>query len=249
MKKLIVFLFVLLLSTINLHAQDDNPDAVTESSEDLYYDSSDDLISDIEAEDPDASNDTQPGNNKNKQEKVKKPKDKDAPELGGTMSAMSSGGGSGSGDGMTGWAIDSIQVSPGGNSGAAVSSIPIVVPPGRKGIEPKLALNYNFNSRNGWIGVGWSLDMGAIQRSTKRGVDYDADDYVVTVNGSASELVPRNDWGPHYYGAKIEGAFSKYYKDPSGGWVVTAKDGTQYYYGSTAASRQDDPDDPGRVFK
>jgi len=143
-------------------------------------------------------------------------------------------------DALTNWTLKPLQISPAGNSGAAMTSIPIIVPPGRKGIEPRISLNYNSNTKNGWIGVGWGLDMGSIQRNTKRGVDYNANDYVITVNGSASELVSRGDWGTNYYGAKIEGTFSRYYKNSStGGWEVTTKDGTKYYYGTTAASRQD----------
>ncbi|MCG8687526.1 MAG: hypothetical protein MI892_21805, partial [Desulfobacterales bacterium] len=141
-------------------------------------------------------------------------------------------------------------------TGAATQQIPIVVPPGRKGIGPKLSLTYNSYQKNGWIGVGWSLEMGAIQRATRRGVDYDAFDFVASVNGSTSELVPRSEWGAHMYGAKIEGAFSRYENpDPeTSGWVVTTKDGTRYFYGTSADSRQyelldTDPTDTSRTFK
>jgi len=122
--------------------------------------------------------------------------------------------------------------------GSASNSIPITVPPGRANLSPKLTLKYNSYGKNGWVGVGWSLDMGSIQRSTKRGVNYSADDYVVSLDGTISELVARPDWGSGYYGSKIEGAFSKFYKDSSGGWIMTTKDGMKYYYGTSAASRQ-----------
>jgi hypothetical protein len=95
-------------------------------------------------------------------------------------------------------------------TGAALVTIPILVPPGRNGIAPKLSLTYNSFRKNGWLGVGWDIDMGSIQRSAKFGVCYDCDDYVANKSGSFSVLVPRTDWGPDYYGAKIEGAFSKY---------------------------------------
>jgi hypothetical protein len=81
--------------------------------------------------------------------------------------------------------------------------------------------------------------MGGIQRSTKKGVNYSANDYIAVMNGSHSELVMRSDWGSNYYGAKIEGELSKYYLNPSGGWEVTTKQGMKYYYGTTSASRQD----------
>ncbi len=125
-------------------------------------------------------------------------------------------------------------------TGAASVTIPIEVPPGKAGIAPKLALTYNSYQGNGWVGVGWNIDMGSIQRSTKWGVNYSANDFVASINGSASELIPRADWGTNYYGAKIEGGLSRYYKNPAtGGWEVTSKDGTKYYYGTTSAARQD----------
>jgi len=126
-------------------------------------------------------------------------------------------------------------------SGAATVSIPIEVPPGRRGMAPKLAITYNSQLPNGWLGVGFTLDLGSIQRSTKRGVDYAGTDFVAVLNGASAELVPRStDWGTGYYSAKIEGAYMKYrYNSSTKGWEVTAKDGTVYKYGSTAASRQD----------
>lgn len=125
------------------------------------------------------------------------------------------------------------------STGSATYKIPIVVPPGRAGVAPSLALTYNSYQRNGWIGVGWQLDMGAIQRSTKRGINYKGDAFTATVNGASAELVARPEWGGGYYGLKIEGAFLKLYKDPNtNGWVATTKEGLKYYYGSTDASRQ-----------
>ena len=44
-------------------------------------------------------------------------------------------------------------------TGRAQTSVPIVVPPGRKNIQPNLNLNYSSSGGNGWLGVGWALDM------------------------------------------------------------------------------------------
>ena len=113
-------------------------------------------------------------------------------------------------------------------------------------MAPNLALSYNSNTKNGWIGVGWDLKTSFIQRNIKRGLDYSDNNYVA--DGSR-ELVARGDWGAYNYGNKTEGAFIKYYYNGSGGWEATTKDGTIHYYGTTSASRQDDPDDSSRVFK
>ncbi|MCG8616931.1 MAG: hypothetical protein MI802_11990, partial [Desulfobacterales bacterium] len=135
-------------------------------------------------------------------------------------------------------------------TGAATASIPILVPPGRAGMQPEISLDYNSYRGNGWIGMGWDIEMGAIKRAVKRGVDYAADRYEVDLGNGALELVSRTDWGNNYYGAKIEGGFTKYYYNTSsGGWEAWGKDGTRYYFGTTSASRQDDPDDSSRVFK
>jgi len=77
------------------------------------------------------------------------------------------------------------------STGAATLKIPIEVPPGRLGIAPNISLIYNSYQKNGPLGVGWSLDMGSIQRSTKHGVSYSSNDFVFSMNGSVSELVPR----------------------------------------------------------
>ena len=133
-------------------------------------------------------------------------------------------------------------------TGAATHRIPIEVPPGRAGMGPNLALVYNSYGANGWVGVGWSLDIGSIQRAVKHGLDYSSNDYVAMVNGSVAELVPSSQWGSNCYRSKIEGAFSKYRYNPyTGGWEVTLRDGKTYYYGSDSNSRQENG--AGQPFK
>jgi|GEM_PF-5583898 len=48
--------------------------------------------------------------------------------------------------------------------GVSYLSHPIEVPPGRDGLSPQNSLNYSSIRGNGWLGVGWDLSMGFIQR-------------------------------------------------------------------------------------
>jgi hypothetical protein len=71
------------------------------------------------------------------------------------------------------------------NQGAANYTIPITVPPGIAGMQPELSINYNSNTGNGQLGVGFSLGgLSIIHRcsktiatdGTKGGVNYDSND-------------------------------------------------------------------------
>ncbi|MBL7069623.1 MAG: hypothetical protein ISS34_07180 [Candidatus Omnitrophica bacterium] len=120
-------------------------------------------------------------------------------------------------------------------TGAATMSVAITVPPGRKNMQPKLALSYSSNNSNGVCGMGWAIPANYIQRSTKDGIpSYDlSDTFLFMSSGSNAELV---NIGNNEYRAKIESAFMKYvYEGLS--WTVYDKTGTRYLFGSSGASR------------
>lgn len=136
-------------------------------------------------------------------------------------------------------------------TGAATYSIPIAIPPGTAGMEPKLSLNYSSQGGNGIAGVGWSLGgLSAITRCPQtiaqdgqtRGVQLDANDRfcldgqrLVIVNGGTYGAVGAE------YRTEIE-SFSKVVS--YGGTVgdpqyfkVWTKAGQIVEYGNTADSR------------
>lgn len=129
-------------------------------------------------------------------------------------------------------------------TGAATLSIPIVVPPGRKNVQPNIALSYSSNNPNGICGAGWSLPISAIQRSTKNGAPkYDDTD---TFTAGGEELV---SIGGNEYRAKLESSFTKYvYVSADNKWIATDKSGAQYYFGSNEASRLSHPNKPSGTF-
>ena len=130
--------------------------------------------------------------------------------------------------------LSSFQADP--YTGKATFVVPIQVPAGRRGLQPALSLVYQSQGPNTWCGLGWMLDTGSIQRSTKKGAPkYDnTDTFVLNFNGSAQELVNTNGIE---YRMKLESGFMRFQFNQTN-WVVTDSKGTKYYYGQTDNSRQ-----------
>ncbi|MDP3092209.1 MAG: SpvB/TcaC N-terminal domain-containing protein [Nitrospira sp.] len=128
-------------------------------------------------------------------------------------------------------------------------SYPIEVPPGRGGVQPNLTLTYSSSVGNGWVGRGWALELGDIERKTKNGINFSGNEYVFKLNGAAGDLVPAPPPAPsNEYRPKIESRFSRIRK-LAAGWEVTDRNGTKYLFGTTTATRIADPLDPTKVFK
>ncbi|MBF0532863.1 MAG: hypothetical protein HQL23_07200, partial [Candidatus Omnitrophica bacterium] len=106
------------------------------------------------------------------------------------------------------------------SSGAPVFSLPIDLPPGRKGMAPPLTLTYSPRAGNGLFGMGWQTAFPTIERSLKNGVPTytSADTFVSTLGGGSQELV---NVSGNEYRAKVQGDFTKYIFD---GAIGTAYD-------------------------
>lgn len=114
--------------------------------------------------------------------------------------------------------------------------VPLELPAGRAGMKPSLALSYSGDLGNGPLGVGWTLSLPAIRRSTRQGPpSFTASDELELVGiGGGGRLIPVPDGSLRLerqpYAVKV---------DRQGeGFVVLAPGGVRYLLGATAASRQ-----------
>ncbi|MFH1814661.1 MAG: FG-GAP-like repeat-containing protein, partial [Pseudomonadota bacterium] len=137
-------------------------------------------------------------------------------------------------------------------TGAATYMIPIEVPPGVAGMEPKLALIYNSQSGNGLLGMGWSLSgLSAITRcprtmvqdGVRGGINYDLNDRYC-LDGQRLILVSGTEGGNGTEYRTERDSFNKIvaYTDPAitGGaakFFVQTKAGLSMEYGYTEDSR------------
>src|SRR5262245_57967868 len=126
-------------------------------------------------------------------------------------------------------------------SGAAQLSYPIDVAPGTSGAEPSTALGYSSSSSGpSWVGKGWSLELGVIERTLKLGVpDYQTDTF--KLNGEELVVDPDDPRpvppfaAPSRFRTRRE-SFKRI--DLVGeGWEVRETDGTVLRYGTTESTR------------
>lgn len=129
-------------------------------------------------------------------------------------------------------------------TGTGSYAVPLDCPRGPNGIGPQLSLHYGTGAGNGPFGMGWSINLPRLLRSTARGTPtYDPARDELMLEG-AGELVafadgslrPRVDAGA--WRAVREGD----------GFRLTDRNGLQYVLGADASARLSDPDHPDRVY-
>ncbi|ARD24080.1 RHS repeat-associated core domain-containing protein [Shewanella japonica] len=136
------------------------------------------------------------------------------------------------------------------SGGQASYQIPIDLPPGRNGIQPKVSLSYNSQTGNGIAGVGWSLNAGSAisrcgatyaQDGLTRAVTFNSETDRLCLNGQ--RLITSDDYGTS--GAEYRTEMDTFVKVVQSGEINSAStsfsvhrpDGSVATYGGTANSR------------
>jgi hypothetical protein len=101
--------------------------------------------------------------------------------------------------------------------GAATYTFPIVVPPGRNGMAPDLALRYSSESAlRGGLAVGWRFDVPSISLDRSRGHEATSS-YLAELRGASGRLVQVPDLTPFggvAYRAGFDGSFTRFFNRP-----------------------------------
>jgi RHS repeat-associated protein len=138
-------------------------------------------------------------------------------------------------------------------SGRFTYSVPIKVAPGRQGTQPHLSLNYKSDTANGWCGVGWSLEVGYIERQTSKGVPIpwsvtnslavydDSKGFVVNIGGLDEKLVcvGATNQNPVVYRLRGDRGFATYNYYTNNHWEVVDKSGNTYFFGESLTNRME----------
>src|SRR5690606_35776349 len=98
--------------------------------------------------------------------------------------------------------------------GASQVALPFVLPPGVNGFSPSLYLSYSSQRvlETGFIGYGWDLPLGFVQRLNKDGIDqmYLEPTYSISLGNLQGELALLDTIGNvQRYGLKTESDFAR----------------------------------------
>ncbi|GIG69236.1 SpvB/TcaC N-terminal domain-containing protein [Phytomonospora endophytica] len=122
------------------------------------------------------------------------------------------------------------------HTGTGNFSVPITVPPGRRGLTPQLALAYSTGTGNGEFGLGWRLSSPGVTRKTARGVPSYGDGDTFVLSG-AEDLVEVSGGRPGRvrHRPRTEGDFARieHVQDATGDyWELRGRDGSVSRYGT-----------------
>ena len=129
-------------------------------------------------------------------------------------------------------------------TGAATYSLSVWTPPGPGGMQPNVSLNYNSQvidessaySQASWVGMGWSLETGAITRNMHDSdSDLSDDTFNISVGGISGLLLPVSVAGDITRYNTADQSYAKVeYNSSSDTWTAWSKDGTTFTFDQTA---------------
>lgn len=143
-------------------------------------------------------------------------------------------------------------------TGSFSYSVPINCAPARNNSQPNLALAYSSSGDVDWCGVGWTLDIGSIERNVRDGfpIAYssaspkaplngydDTKGFMLNLFGKGYKLFSVNTNGSIIeYRAEVDTDFLRCFADTNNNnWIVYDKNGTAYYLGESTATRVSNP--------
>lgn len=148
-------------------------------------------------------------------------------------------------------------------TGAASLTVPVPVTAGRNGASPSLALTYDSGAPSGIFGMGWRMLLPSITRKTSRGLPRyrDVEDSDIFMLTGSEDLVPIPDapasdpsgeYTVRRYRPRVEAGFSRIERWDRGNgdvhWRTISRDNATAVFGSSPASRIQDPANTGHIF-
>jgi hypothetical protein len=74
-------------------------------------------------------------------------------------------------------------------TGSLTATVSVAVPPSRSGLTPSIDLLYRSSNGNGWLGKGWDIEQGAIERNFRAGLSYEGSDYIFKSAAGDADIV------------------------------------------------------------
>ncbi len=137
------------------------------------------------------------------------------------------------------------------HTGALVTNVPIVLPPGRNGMQPNLALSYNSqNQEDGSpFGYGWTLNIPYIERVNKMGTEklYSTTSPVFFSSSLDGELATTT--ATTTYISRVDYGDMRSYTFSNNQWTVVDKSGTQYKFGHASSTQQTSTSSATQIYK
>jgi hypothetical protein len=134
-------------------------------------------------------------------------------------------------------------------TGQVSYDFPVPLPPARSNFGPQLAIHYGAADAAGIAGLGWSIPVPGIQRSTHNGVNYANDEFEYDDATFSADLVKMPDGS---FRARVDGPNYRYRigtaADGKPMWIVDNPAGGQIFLGDSAESRISNPTDDTKIF-